>query len=338
MHELPSLIEQLAPPALSEPHLRLFRDQRDFDHMAAIISGCKQADSFERSVTGDMLAHFYTHEPYWNGERDIVYAECAERTIGFATCFWQPPEDGEQVFSHLGFVLPDLRQRGIGAALLAWVEQRARQIAAGQPAGCTRWLEANASAGERAKHALLQASGYAPARYHHLMRRPLTAPIAVPALPRGLMLRPAHPDDYQAILAASNEAFRDHWGNLTASWEEFSAWIAHPDTDVSLWHIAWDGEQVAGMVLAEIPRAENLEYCRMRGYLTNVCVRRPWRGRGLARALMLHTLRALRMRALSEVLLEVDTENALGALRLYESLGFTPVKINTTYRKPLNKH
>jgi ribosomal protein S18 acetylase RimI-like enzyme len=154
-------------------------------------------------------------------------------------------------------------------------------------------------------------------------------------LPGGLQLRPVRPEQYQAILQASNEAFADHWGNTTTSWEEFEGWIKHPDTDTLLWHVAWDGAEIAGMVFGVIPRAENVEYQRRRGMLVNVGVRRPWRGRGLARALLAHAMRALQTRAITEAVLDVDTENTSGALRLYESLGFAPIRRVATYRKEL---
>jgi ribosomal protein S18 acetylase RimI-like enzyme len=38
---------------------------------------------------------------------------------------------------------------------------------------------------------------------------------------------------------------------------------------------------------------------------------------------------------MTEVGLDVDAENATGALRLYERVGFRPIKRDTLYRKPL---
>jgi ribosomal protein S18 acetylase RimI-like enzyme len=50
-------------------------------------------------------------------------------------------------------------------------------------------------------------------------------------------------------------------------------------------------------------------------------VRRPWRGRGLGRALLLHTFGEFHRRGVNRISLGVDTENPTGATKLYESVG-----------------
>jgi ribosomal protein S18 acetylase RimI-like enzyme len=62
-------------------------------------------------------------------------------------------------------------------------------------------------------------------------------------------------------------------------------------------------------------------------------VRRPWRRRGLARSLLVQSLHAIKERGMTEAALGVDTQNPTGALRLYESVGFRPVKRFTAYQK-----
>jgi ribosomal protein S18 acetylase RimI-like enzyme len=102
-----------------------------------------------------------------------------------------------------------------------------------------------------------------------------------------------------------------------------------------LWQVAWDGDQVAGMVLNFINHQENLEYDRKRGYTETICVRRPWRRRGLARALIARSFQMHKELGMTEAALGVDAENPNGALRLYQSMGFQQIKRNTVYRKPL---
>ncbi len=66
-------------------------------------------------------------------------------------------------------------------------------------------------------------------------------------------------------------------------------------------------------------------------------MRRPWRQRGLARALIARSFRVLKDLGMTEAALGVDTENPNGALRLYQSMGFREVKRHTTFRKPLER-
>jgi ribosomal protein S18 acetylase RimI-like enzyme len=82
-------------------------------------------------------------------------------------------------------------------------------------------------------------------------------------------------------------------------------------------------------------RDENERLGVRRGWLEHVSVRRPWRRRGLAAALIADSLRGLRERALDEAALGVDAENPTGALRLYESLGFYRYRTGISYRKAL---
>ena len=53
-----------------------------------------------------------------------------------------------------------------------------------------------------------------------------------------------------------------------------------------------------------------------------VSVRRPWRKRGLARALLAESFRALRERGIHDACLGVNADNPSGAVALYESVGF----------------
>jgi ribosomal protein S18 acetylase RimI-like enzyme len=66
-----------------------------------------------------------------------------------------------------------------------------------------------------------------------------------------------------------------------------------------------------------------------------VFTRRPWRQRGLARALIARSLELLRDRGVASASLGVDATNPNQALHLYESCGFRVVSSSTAYRKPV---
>ncbi len=183
--------------------------------------------------------------------------------------------------------------------------------------------------------ALLLSEGYAAVRHGFDMVRPDLENIQDCQVPYGLDVRPVRPEHYRLIHAASMEAFQDSWGFSLQDAEPLEAWLDKPNFDPSLWRVAWDGDQVAGMVLSFIDSDENLEYNRKRGYTENICVRRPCRRRGLARALIALSLHALQERGMTEAALGVDSQNATGALDLYESMGYCTVKRTSFYRKPL---
>ena len=94
------------------------------------------------------------------------------------------------------------------------------------------------------------------------------------------------------------------------------------DLDTGLWVVAWDGDQIAGVVQNWIWAEENEQLGVRRGWLEHISVRRPWRRRGLGRAITAESLRRLRAAGMTDAMLGVDAENPTGALGLYEGLGF----------------
>jgi ribosomal protein S18 acetylase RimI-like enzyme len=64
-------------------------------------------------------------------------------------------------------------------------------------------------------------------------------------------------------------------------------------------------------------------------------VRRPWRGRGLGRALLLHTFAEFQRRGMNRISLGVDAENPTGATRLYESVGMIVEAEQVVFEKAL---
>ena len=95
-----------------------------------------------------------------------------------------------------------------------------------------------------------------------------------------------------------------------------------PSSTPALWVVAWDGDEVAGVVQTWIWPEENERLGVKRGWLEHISVRRPWRRRGLGRALTAESLRRLRDAGMDDAMLGVDSENPTGALGLYEGLGF----------------
>ena len=165
------------------------------------------------------------------------------------------------------------------------------------------------------------------------MVRDLADPIPDRPLPAGLEVRPVVEADHRRIWDADEEAFRDLWNPAERTSEDFVSWFSEPELDTSLWRVAWAGDEVAGSVMAFIFRAENEGFGLRRGWLEHVSVRRPWRKRGIASALMAGALQGLRDAGMTEAALGVDAENQSGALRVYEAMGFRRSRTGVSYRK-----
>jgi mycothiol synthase len=210
----------------------------------------------------------------------------------------------------------------------------AAEMAAGQDTLRTRAFGSISHDGQDADEALLRSEGFVPARYFFDMGRPTLDGVPDVPLPEGLEIRSVTRADVPAIFAADVEAFRDHWGGYDDSSESLQRFLDSPHVDPNLWVIAFDGNEIAGGVINAIYPEENAALGMQRGWLDSVFTRRPWRRRGLARALIARSLVALRERGMTSAVLGVDAENPTGALGLYESAGFAVEHRSTAWRKP----
>lgn len=324
-------------PAIPNLRFRHFRCEADFAVMAAVFVGTKQVDQIEYTPTADDMARFYTSHPTWDSTQDVMFAEVDGTVVGYSNVLWETDTDGMELYEHVAYVLPTWRRKGLGRAFLQHNERRLRAIAADHDAAGPQVFEAWVSDTQPDKEALLQRAGYMPIRQSYRMVRSLQDVVTAVPLPVGFEVRPVQPEHYPAILDAMNEAFLDHWCFVPFTAEQFKKNLLEaPDTDESLWHVAWAADEVAGMVLNAINPEQNAEHQRLRGNVYSVCVRRPWRGRGLARSLLTQSLEMLKARGMTEAALGVDTDNRTGALRLYKRLGFQMVKRSTIYHKSLS--
>ena len=223
----------------------------------------------------------------------------------------------------------------IGTAVLAWIEERAAQVAATDGRAGRPELETWIDETQLEAVELLERHGYRIGRYGVLMAHDLTAPIEPLELPDGLEIRPVEPAQHRQIWDADTEAFRDHWNSAERTEADYQGWFAEPELDTSLWRVAWAGDVVAGVVMTSVWAAENEALGIRRGWLDHVSVRRPWRRRGLASALIVEALVGLRSAGLTEAFLGADAENVTGAVRVYERVGFRRQKTIVKYRKAL---
>ena len=155
--------------------------------------------------------------------------------------------------------------------------------------------------------------------------------------PDGIAIRAFVRDrDMRALVLADRDAFQDHWGYvehpLEEEYQEWVHWIDNnPDHDPSLWFLAMDGEEIAGMSLCCPKTAEDPEM----GWVDSLGVRRPWRRRGVALALLRHSFGELYRRGKRKVGLGVDAQSLTGALDLYKKAGMRVDRQYITYEKEL---
>jgi mycothiol synthase len=322
------------------PHIpgltfRRFRGDVDYPLMAALIGACKVADGVERTNTVEDVTRTYRHLENCDPQTDMLFAEVDGQVIAYGRVWWLDEADGTLLYAPFGFLHPDWRGKGIGTAMWDAAENRCLEIAAGHPKDKPKFFQSGAADTEKDMIALLESRGYQPVRYGTNMVRDLSEPFPEAPMPPGLEVRPVRPEDIWPIFHASNEAFRDHWGARDQTEEEEKANMESPIYRPELWKVAWDGDQIASIIHNFVDEEENKEYHRKRGYTEAICTRRPWRKMGLARSLLVQSMKMFKEMGMTETALGVDSQNISGALRLYESVGYRKVKQQIVYRKPM---
>jgi mycothiol synthase len=176
---------------------------------------------------------------------------------------------------------------------------------------------------------LAEARGHELVRYFWRMEIDLAAEPLEPAQPDGLTIRSYRPgDDDEALHAAHQDAFAEHWEFTREPLEEWLKWrLERGDYHPELWRLASDGDEIAGAALCFGERHQ--------GWVLDLFVGPHWRRRGLGLALLGSGFRALWRRAHTHVGLEVDSENETGATRLYERAGMHVTRRYATYEKAL---
>jgi mycothiol synthase len=329
-----SVLQLPEAPRLPAVRFRPFGDAGDYERLASLVARSNAHDEIPWMPTEAQLRTEMETSAAIDPPRDFLLAELGDEIVA-ATGVERVVRDGIPIYDMLPNVLPEYRRLGLGSALLEWTLARIRQRAAIQDPGADVLVEGSAEDQETGHRALLARAGFEPVRHFFLMRRPSLDEIPRVPLPDGLEIRPVEPDQRRAIIAAEFEAFRDHWGSREMTEDAVLTTLRMEELDIGLWIVAWDGDEIAGVVENWIWAEENEKLGVKRGWLERISVRRPWRRRGLARALTAASLVRLREAGMSDAMLGVDSENANGALGLYEGLGFEVHSRAAAYRRPL---
>lgn len=233
-------------------------------------------------------------------------------------------------------VHPDHWGRGIATALNEWVEAHAREGLDRAPEGVRVVLQAVSSQENAAAADVLLSLGYSRERYFQRMVIELNGAPPVAEWPKGIVVRTVRQGEEPAVFRAVDETFRDHWGHIDEPFEvAYPAWqhtmLGHPGHDPSLWHLAVDGDQIAGfsLGLASLSEEPDMGWVRVLG------VRRDWRQRGIALALLHHSFAEFHRRGRKRVGLSVDAANLTGAVRLYRRAGMHPAETQALFQKEL---
>lgn len=265
--------------------------------------------------------------------RDTVIGFTADgEAVVFASAFLHPSRDAVLTVHLGGAVHPQWRRRGIGSVALAWSHARARQqlvdvavVLAAESGSAVTSAEIKLYAEESAPdvRTIAEPLGFAVERWFTTMERDMA--LAVPSVPEvdGTTIVPYTSERALDVLAARNDAFRDHWGSLPTTEESWRTFVDGEFLRPDLSRLALDSHgEVIALCLASVNEDDWQALGASHAYIDLIGVVRAHRRRGLAPKVISATLSAVAAAGLERTVLDVDTESPTGAHALYEGLGF----------------
>jgi ribosomal protein S18 acetylase RimI-like enzyme len=307
----------------------------DVDAYADLQEAARIADAGEEVMTREVARHELT-DPNCPVATNTLALALPDGKLAGSIMVHQRLQGLESRRIYLwGVTHPDHRGKGIGRALLDWGVARGEEILADQPAHLLRVVEAYRD--ERLADAITlhESAGFQSVRWYFDMRRDLREPIPAEATPLPVRIEGYEPALAERVRAAHNEAFADHWGSEPLTPELWTRdFVGDPYFRGDLSFVAFDGGEVAGYTVNYVAEADWEAAGIREGWVGQLGVRRPWRKRGLATALLVRSMRAFRDAGLDAASLGVDAENPTGALGVYERIGFRPFRRSVRMQRP----
>jgi mycothiol synthase len=297
----------------------------DIEAVTKLLNACEIAEDGQAETTiADMRT--YWQRPGFNLATDAWVVLSPQGRIVASASVGQ--REHVRIFTGAD-VHPEYRGRGIGTQLLRVAEVRAYQYVPEATPGARVALLTQVSSKNVVAQSLLEKHGFTQVRHFWRMG------IEVHELPpgaqwsEGITVRTMTPGIERAVFEADDEAFRDHWGYIPEKFEDWAHWtFKREGFDPSLWFLAMDGEEIAGIALCADEKEAG-------GWVHVLGVRRRWRRRGVGLALLHHAFAEFYRRDIHNVYLGVDAQSLTGATRLYERAGMHVVRQYKSYEKEL---
>lgn len=306
----------------------------DFAEVLALHLHAEEFDRVPRVMTLDELEEELDDE-HVSLATDTRLAVVDGVPVGYLYTYHLPSEVKNERCYLFGAVSPTHRGQGIGRALMEWGISRATEQLKSSGRSLPRFIRAEAYDHMAAAHRLFARLGMQPVRYHDELLRPLTD-LPAPASPDGVRIVPWPTDRDEEIRLAKDAAFADHWGSTPTPPEHWVQQVRGVGARPDLSFIALDtADRVVAHCLNKRFEADDDLIGRRDAWIDNLGTLAEWRGKGLASALIAHSLQAFAAAGLTHASIGVDSENPTGAARLYRALGFEPLHRSITHELAL---
>lgn len=300
--------------------------QEDAAVVAEIITAARKAYGDDEIATAEDVLDD------WQGldlaTEAIVVTNPGGRIIGNADIY----NRRNMRVSVYGNVDPAEQGCGVGTFLGRWGEEWARERIGAAPEGAKVAVEHYIDRQNLPARTLMETLGYQYARTVYVMEISLDMEPPAPEWPEGVHGRAFVPgQDEHATWSAVETAFRDLLERPPGTYDRWLAVTESGRREPDLWRLAVDKQDGAIVGTALGNRFSG------GGWVGGVGVRRDWRGKGLALALLHDVFGVFYAQGVREAGLSVDADSPSGAPGLYTRAGMRVTKNIDIYRKTLRE-
>jgi mycothiol synthase len=226
-------------------------------------------------------------------------------------------------YAAFGVVHPDHLGHGIGSYLLAFLESRMPdEVVDDSGAVLWNWVDLEDEAAQR----MVEAAGFEEVRRHYTMLADAADVEPDTGSPEGFSIRTCTDEDAEVVHRLLDETFVEHWGFTPTSYETWRKQsYERADTHLDMWFLAFEGDEPVGVLVGR-PMDDM-------GWIADLGVRKKWRKRGIASALLRRSFADFKRRGFTKIGLGVDATNETGAVGVYERVGMKPSRVYVTYEK-----
>ena len=295
--------------------------QVDFPSYVSVVAAAEAVDGIGRPISESRLAE-ELNRPNYHPEENCFVARFDSTVVGYVRVM--PELEIERVILE-AVVHPEYRRRGIGKRLLEEGVSRGRGLGA-------KLAHVGIPQNSSALCHLVEKRGFSLVKRQHQLLLPNSIDVGEVQLGPPYRIRYFAPGDEETLTYIQNLCFSGSWG-------------FNPNTvDEVRYNVAASYCQGEGVFFAE-KDSEAVGYCwtqieemgsagDRKGVVWMIGVSPEYRGKGIARALMVYSIDYLRSQGVKAVGLTVYSDN-IGALKLYYSLGFTVKRDTLWYEKKL---
>lgn len=232
-----------------------------------------------------------------------------------------------------GTIHPNARDAEIATKLLSWQVAAARSLVSERARGVPAYVQIHVDESESGSHELLSGHGFVAQGVVTQMRRQLDDDLPKIEVPSHVRIEPWTEELHDAVKQVHDLAFEQAGEDMAVSQKE---WTRARERFVPEWSYvavdrSTDRARIAGYVLAAKWEEDWTALGWSEGYIEAIGVLEEWRSQGVAKSLLVKSMKAMRRDGMEYAGLDADNQNPTGAQQVFATLGFEPTHTTTQY-------